>query len=77
MAVQAYRELKAELGSTKLMVTDIFRFPTLGALTNHLGASAKPVPRPVPTATESEPAGGAKMDAMARRRALRMSRRGR
>lgn len=77
LAVQAYRELKAELGSTKLMVTDIFRFPTLGALTNHLSASAKPTPRPAPTASESEPAGGAKMDAMARRRALRMSRRGR
>lgn len=77
LAVQAYRELKAELGNTKLLVTDIFRFPTLGALTDHLGASAKPPPRPAPGAAEPEPVGGAKMDAMARRRALRMSRRGR
>ncbi|MEY8829327.1 MupA/Atu3671 family FMN-dependent luciferase-like monooxygenase [Sedimentitalea sp. XS_ASV28] len=82
LAVQAFRELKAELGNAKLQVTDIFRFPTLGALSDHLRAGSKPAatpatPTPATVTPDPEPAaaGETKMDAMARRRALRMSRR--
>jgi hypothetical protein len=32
LAVQLHRDLRAELGATGLSITDIFRFPTLGAL---------------------------------------------
>ena len=39
LAVQAHRELKAALGSTSLAITDIFRFPTLGALAEHVGGT--------------------------------------
>lgn len=79
LAVQAFRELKAELGNAKILITDIFRFPTLDALAKHLDAGAKPSTRQPtsPAAPAPEPAGAGQMDAMAKRRALRMSRRGR
>ena len=78
LAVQAFRELKAELGNTKLVITDIFRFPTLNALAKHLGTSTKPATKQTtgPAAPKPEPVGTGQMDAMAKRRALRMSRRG-
>lgn len=41
LAVQAHRELKAALGSSSLAITDIFRFPTLGALAEHVGGSGE------------------------------------
>ncbi|MEM9070569.1 MAG: MupA/Atu3671 family FMN-dependent luciferase-like monooxygenase [Myxococcota bacterium] len=37
LAVQVHRELKSALGASTLAITDIFRFPTLGALADHLG----------------------------------------
>lgn len=37
LAVQAHREIRAALGSARLSITDIFRFPTLAALAAHLG----------------------------------------
>lgn len=40
LAVQAHRELRAALGNTPLSITDIFRFPTLGALAAHLSPGA-------------------------------------
>ncbi|MFC6759332.1 phosphopantetheine-binding protein [Sulfitobacter porphyrae] len=36
LAVQAHRDIKAALGGVALSITDIFRFPTLGALAGHL-----------------------------------------
>ena len=39
LAVQAHRDIKAALGADSLSITDIFRFPTLGALADHLGAA--------------------------------------
>ena len=56
------------LGSTRLSITDIFRFPTLEALARHLDD------RPADTAAVSaETAERAQMrtDAMSRRRAMR------
>ncbi|MDP3251600.1 MAG: LLM class flavin-dependent oxidoreductase [Hydrogenophaga sp.] len=68
LAVQAHREIKQALGSTRLSITDIFRFPTLSALAQHLDD------RPQDTATvAAEAAERAQMrsDAMSRRRAMR------
>ena len=42
LAVQAHRDIKAALGSSKLSITDIFRFPTLGALAGHIDAANGP-----------------------------------
>jgi hypothetical protein len=36
LAVQAHRDIKAALGTAKLSITDIFRFPTLSALAGHI-----------------------------------------
>jgi natural product biosynthesis luciferase-like monooxygenase protein len=68
LAVQAHREMKVALKSDRLAITDIFRFPVLSALAAHLGAAA-----PVATVVaEVDP--DARMDAMARRRAMREAR---
>ena len=36
LAVQAHRDIKAALGTVKLSITDIFRFPTLSGLAGHI-----------------------------------------
>jgi hypothetical protein len=81
LAVQAHRELKAVLGSSKLSITDIFRFPTLGALANHIEPSAprEAAPVAVPEAsnesvTPAQSRAQMREDAMARRRAMRAGR---
>jgi natural product biosynthesis luciferase-like monooxygenase protein len=71
LAVQAHRDIKAELGARQLSITDIFRFPTLEALARHLGDA--------PEAAAAVPANDradARLDAMARRRAMRAARTG-
>jgi len=68
LAVQAHREIRQALGSSKLSITDIFRFPTLEALARHLDD------RPEDTAAAAaETAERAQMraEAMSRRRAMR------
>ena len=68
LAVQAHREIKQALGSTRLSITDIFRFPTLSALAQHLDD------RPADTTAAAAEAAGraqARNDAMSRRRAMR------
>ena len=87
LAVQVHREIRADLGISKLSITDIFRFPVLEALAAHIdkttGASIAPlsaattIPEYAP-APES-PAGSSdrattRADAMARRRAMRAGR---
>ena len=70
LAVQAHRDLKEALKSDRLTITDIFRFPVLSALAAHL----RP---PVVKAARSEIADAgtdAKLDAMARRKAMREAR---
>ena len=42
LAVQMHREIRQELGLTKLSITDIFRFPTLKALAAHLDSGRAP-----------------------------------
>lgn len=67
LAVQAHRELRDGLGLAKLTITDIFRFPVLSQLVTHLEG-----PKAPPVATEDR--AGARLDAMARRRAMRAGR---
>lgn len=70
LAVQAHREIRAELGAAKLSITDIFRFPVLEALAAHIEKSSG---APMPDATEpaNNDRAEARADAMARRRAMR------
>ena len=69
LAVQAHRDIKADLGTTRLSITDIFRFPTLEALARHLGDE----PAAIPLTNDRA---DARNDAMARRRAMRAGRSG-
>jgi natural product biosynthesis luciferase-like monooxygenase protein len=73
LAVQAHRELKAALKSDRLAITDIFRFPVLSSLADHIG---KGIARPASAPAEAAPAGQTpdRSDAMARRRAMRAAR---
>jgi natural product biosynthesis luciferase-like monooxygenase protein len=81
LAVQVHRELKAIFGPAKLSITDIFRFPTLGALSQHLspdqpasGAkNAEPVVQET-TNTAGQSRGQMRQDAMSRRREMRARR---
>jgi natural product biosynthesis luciferase-like monooxygenase protein len=68
LAVQAHREIRQALGTTKLSITDIFRFPVLEALARHLDD------RPADTtavAAETAERSQIRADAMSRRRAMR------
>lgn len=78
LAVQAHRELKAIFGPAKLSITDIFRFPTLGALSQHLaptpsGSGADDAEPVVQEAASEAGQGRGQMrkDAMSRRREMR------
>ena len=85
LAVQAHREIRSTMGVHKLSITDIFRAPTLGALSkivaSKVGAPATPAKpaapaQPTPPKTpEPAMAGGSLEDAMARRREMRAARR--
>lgn len=82
LAVQVHRELKSILGPGKLSITDIFRFPTLGALSKHI--APEPVAAPPQTGTHAAASGGGqdaaqnraqmRENAMSRRRAMRANR---
>jgi hypothetical protein len=79
LAVQAHREMKVALNSDRIAITDIFRFPVVSALADHI---AKLVPAPTAAAAPAAPppqiaateAADGRMDAMARRRAMREAR---
>jgi len=83
LAVQTHRSLRDRLNVAKLSITDIFQFPTLGALADRVAklgvdthaaiepASAKVTP--LPPAVSSDRA-QMRTDAMARRRAMRARR---
>jgi natural product biosynthesis luciferase-like monooxygenase protein len=45
LAVQAHRAIREKLNLPKLSITDIFRFPTLGALAAHLGDAGDQPPK--------------------------------
>lgn len=75
LAVQAHREIRDKMGAAKVSITDIFRFPVLEALAAHIEGpkSAKSVAPPVAATAAAEESLG---DALARRRAMRLARRG-
>ncbi|MFN3723876.1 MAG: MupA/Atu3671 family FMN-dependent luciferase-like monooxygenase [Paracoccaceae bacterium] len=74
LAVQAHREIREALGAAKLSITDIFRFPTLQALSAHLDDGPKPMAAAEPTGLAAQAV--VRADAMARRRAMRAGRTG-
>ncbi|MEO9651778.1 MAG: MupA/Atu3671 family FMN-dependent luciferase-like monooxygenase [Roseobacter sp.] len=79
LAVQAHREIRSELGATKLSIIDIFRHPVLAdlsaAVSAKLGTSA-PAPATLtsPPAPQNSPTANTRADAMARRREMRARR---
>jgi len=68
LAIQAHREIKAALGGD-LTITDIFRFPTLEALTAHLDRDH--VKAPDVRVSQDQPE---KAETMSKRRAMRAGR---
>jgi natural product biosynthesis luciferase-like monooxygenase protein len=79
LAVQAHREMKVALNSDRLAITDIFRFPVVSALAAHIGKSLPAAVAPAaaaaqPAASTTDPIADTRMDAMARRRAMREAR---
>ena len=83
LAVQAHRDIRARLNLPGVSITDVFRFPVLADLARHLEAKQKPMPSaPVAKLAESRAVAGAeepapaqdRMNAMARRRAMRNER---
>ncbi|MBT9245747.1 LLM class flavin-dependent oxidoreductase [Gemmobacter fulvus] len=74
LAVQAHREIRDTLGLTKLSITDIFRFPTLSALADHLDDAPKAAVAAAAPAPGLADRAENRADAMARRRALRAGR---
>ncbi len=75
LAVQAHRDIRDQLGAAHLGITDIFRYPQLGALAARVDAGFAPPQVETPAVDVS--AAAARGDAMARRRALRAQRAGR
>ncbi len=75
LAVQAHREIKKALNVPTLSITDIFRFPTLGALVEKveekMGGAKPETPSPKPANDKAN----VRKDAMARRREMRARRR--
>ncbi|TCL00726.1 natural product biosynthesis luciferase-like monooxygenase protein [Shimia isoporae] len=81
LAVQAHRDIRTETGASKLSITDIFRFPTMGGLVariEELTGSARPENAPRAAAAEevSERA-DSRAELMSKRRAMRARRRAR
>jgi natural product biosynthesis luciferase-like monooxygenase protein len=78
LAVQAHREMRAALNLPALSITDVFRFPVLADLVAHIDGKLRSVPvAPVAApAAIQEPAAN-RLDAMARRRAMREAKLGR
>ena len=78
LAVQAHREMKVALNSDRIAITDIFRFPVVSALADHIArlvpsAATTSAAPPASQAAATETA-DTRMDAMSRRRAMREAR---
>jgi natural product biosynthesis luciferase-like monooxygenase protein len=71
LAVQVHREIRAALGTSKLSITDIFRFPVLSALARHLDDRPKAA-----APTEAPVKADARADTISRRLAMRQRREG-
>jgi natural product biosynthesis luciferase-like monooxygenase protein len=79
LAVQMHREIRQELGLSKLSITDIFRFATLRALSAYLDPGSQPrlqagPAQPVKADGQDQEQADAQSKAMARRRAMRAGR---
>ncbi|MGP9788717.1 MupA/Atu3671 family FMN-dependent luciferase-like monooxygenase [Roseinatronobacter sp. NSM] len=86
LAVQAHREMRSRLNIPGLSITDLFRFPVLGELARHLDGKMRPLPpaQTLPTRADDStppppdtPPSSDRVQAMARRRAMRAERAGR
>ncbi len=80
LAVQAHREIREALGTTKINITDIFRFPVLADLAQHLegllGTAPTSEPQSGPKAAEAAATRAQdRAHAMAKRRQMRANRR--
>lgn len=71
LAVQAHRDLREATGVQALSITDIFRFPTLAALTERIESLTGPA---TAGTADNADADTGRAEAMARRRALRARR---
>ena len=79
LAVQAHRDIRTALGASRLSITDIFRFPTLSGLAEHvesLTGGSQAAENPIDAAEEAA-AEAAKTETMSKRRAMRANRRAR
>jgi natural product biosynthesis luciferase-like monooxygenase protein len=74
LAVQAHREMKLALNSDRLAITDIFRFPVVSTLAAHIGKMTPSAGASPSTPVTADSAADTRMDAMARRRAMREAR---
>ncbi len=75
LAVQAHREIREVLTATRLSITDIFRFPTLSGLADHIeGLSGTKVKDEPETDTVDD---ATRADRMSKRRAMRANRKAR
>lgn len=74
LAVQAHREIRDRMGAAKVSITDIFRFPVLEQLAAHIEGPKPAAPAAPPVAPVAQ--GDSLADAMERRRAMRLARRG-
>ena len=67
LAVQAHREIRSALNAPGLSITDIFRYPTLRALAEHVSPEGASVP-------DEQPPVADKTETMSRRKAMRAGR---
>jgi len=74
LAVQAHRDIRKELGADGLSITDIFRFPTLSGLADHIRGASGAATAPAEDPAEREAREKSRADGMARRRAMRARR---
>jgi natural product biosynthesis luciferase-like monooxygenase protein len=73
LAVQAHREIRDALGASKLSITDIFRLPTLRALSAHVDSLTQVAEPEAPKAVTDDRS-EARLSAMSRRRMMRNDR---
>ncbi|MBT8153952.1 LLM class flavin-dependent oxidoreductase [Epibacterium ulvae] len=75
LAVQAHREIRETLAAARLSITDIFRFPTLSGLADHIEglSGGKTAEEPEADAVDD----ATRADRMSKRRAMRANRKAR
>ena len=75
LVIQAHTEINAELGANVISITDIFRFPTLAALSDVVDTKIKPATSSnTISSDEFKQRAEIRLDAMAKRKAMRARR---